>query len=217
VRKVQILGSDSGAKMSIIFEVELTVNESLSFDKYAEEKIYYFLYGRGIMSIYDEGDLGDTYVIRPDTAVWITTKLGHSVKNKGKVPLRFIVIDAFGKDGENPVRLGHKVTRVYDEHSNPSRKEGLHLEIRPNPIGQSNRFLGAEVNIIAPLKSSRPHVHDDTEENNYVIVGDGVFHVNEEKVHCSSGSTQSYPLGATRRLENLGTHPLNYINYVTYA
>jgi len=217
MRKVQILGPDSGAKMSAIFDIELEVGENLSFEKHTEEKIYYFLSGRGIMSIYEEGDLGDVYEIRPDTAVWVSPNLGHSVDNKGKSPLRFIVIDAFEKGGEKQVRIGHKVTRVFDEHSNPSRKEGLHLRIRPIQIGQSNRFLGAEVNIIAPLMSSRPHVHDDTEENNYVIVGDGVFHVNEEKVHCSPGSTHSYPLEATRRLENLGTHPLNYINYVTYA
>ena len=204
-------------RMSTIDEIELSPGENISFEEYNEEKIYYFLSGRGIMSVYDEGEFGDVYEIRQDTAVWITPRLGHSVDNTGHLPLRYLVINALEREGETPGRLSHKVTRVYDEHSNPSRMEGLHLNIRPIQIGISQRFLGAEVNSIAPHCTSRPHGHDDTEENNYVLVGEGVFHVNDECIPCSSGDARGYPPGVTRRLENKGIHPLNYINYVTYA
>ena len=216
MRVEQVLGPDS-LKMSTVDDVELSPGENIPFKEYDEEKIYYFLAGRGIMSVYAEGEFGDVYEIRQDTAVWITPSLGHSVENTGHLPLRFLVINALMREGEESGRAGHIVTRVYDAHSNPSRMEGLNLTIRPIQIGNSQRFLGAEVNTIAPHGTSRPHVHDNTEENNYVLVGEGIFHRDDEKIPCSSGDAFAYPPGATRRLENKGLHPLNYINYVTYA
>jgi len=217
LRTVEVLGpTNSLIKKSTIYEVELGIGESIPFDKHSDEKIYYFLSGRGLINIYNEGEFGDVYEIRPDTAVWITPNLGHSVENKGHLSLRFLVIDAIENDREQTGRLGHKVTRVFDEGSNPSRKEGLHLRIRPIQIGSSQRFIGVEVNTIAPGKTTRPHSHSNTEENNYVLVGDGIFHINDEEIVCGPGSAQSYPLDSVRRLENKGKHPLNYINYVTY-
>ncbi len=211
----QLLGES--VRMSTIDDTELSAGEGVPFKEYPEEKIYYFLSGRGLMSIYAEGRFGDVYEVRQDTAVWITPGLGHSVENTGHLPLRYLVINALEREGENPVRASHKVTRVYDELGNPSRMEGLHLRIRTIQIGGSQRFLGAEVNTIAPGGTSRPHVHDDTEENNYVLLGEGVFHVDDEDIPCSSGDARGYPPSINRRLENKGAHPLSYINYVTYA
>jgi len=217
LRTIEILGpTNSLIKKSKIFDVELNINESIPFNKHPEEKIYYFLSGRGLINVYDEGKFGDVYEIRPDTAVWISPNLGHSLENKGHLPLRFLVINAYENKGEQSGRIGHKVTRVYDEGSNQSRKEGLHLRIRPIQIGTSQRFIGVEMNTIAPGATTRPHSHSNTEENNYVIVGEGIFHINDEEISCGPGSAQSYPPGTIRRLENTGKHPLNYINYVTY-
>ena len=218
MKTVRILGPGvSSATNSAIEDIELDAWERIPFKMHSEEKIYYFLSGRGLMSVYDEGAFSDVYEVRQDTAIWVTPGLGHSVENKGHQPMRYIVINAFGNTEESTPNFGHKVTRVFDEHSNPARQEGLNLTIRPIQIGTSKRFLGAEVNIIVPRGTSRPHVHGDTEENNYVIVGEGVFHINGERIPCGSGSTQSYPPGTLRRLENTGSYPLNYINYVTYS
>jgi len=217
VKSVQVLGAGDSVKMSTIDEIKLSPGENIPFKEYPEEKIYYFLSGRGLMSVYAEGEFGDIYEIRQDTAVWITPGLGHSVENKGHLPLRFIVINALEREGEKSGRPGHKVTRVFDGQSNPSRMEGLHLMIRPIQIGNSQRFLGAEVNTIAAVGTSRPHIHDDTEENNYILVGEGVFHDDDEEIPCGSGDARGFPPGANRRLENKGAYPLSYINYVTYA
>jgi mannose-6-phosphate isomerase-like protein (cupin superfamily) len=218
MKTTRILGSGiTSATKSAIEDIELDAGERIPFKVYPEEKIYYFLSGRGLMNVYDEGAFSDVYEVRQDTAIWVTPGLGHSIENKGHHSMKYIVINALGKTGETAPNFSHKVTRVFDEHSNPARQEGLNLMIRPIQIGTSKRFLGAEVNIIAPRGTSRPHVHSETEENNYVIVGEGVFHINEEKIPCGSGSTQSYPPGTVRRLENTGSYPLNYINYLTYS
>ncbi|MBS7630239.1 cupin domain-containing protein [Candidatus Bathyarchaeota archaeon] len=206
----------SGSKRSSLDEVELEVDERLQFQEHPEERLYYFLSGRGIMSIYDPHPKGDVYEVRQDTAIWLTPKIKHHIFNIGHFPLRYIImmvaggvapegglswstITERGVTVEKPlIGAGQATIRVFDEHSNPSFEEGLHLRIRPIPLRRPQKFAGAEVLTIYPGRATRPHTHYDTEENFYLIAGRGNFIWNEKRIPCNAGSGISYPAGVIR-------------------
>ncbi len=91
---------------------------------------------------------GYVYEIRQDTAFWLTPMLKHQIFNTGNTPLRYVVLMTTGglaPEGglswsaitqrgvvvDKPeIGSGQATTRVFDEHSNPSLQEGLHLTIR---------------------------------------------------------------------------------------
>ena len=81
---------------SYIDEAELSVGECLPLGEHPEERLFYFLYGRGIMSIYEEFPEGDVYEARQDTAIWITPKIKHQIMNTGNYPLRYVVLMVTG-------------------------------------------------------------------------------------------------------------------------
>jgi mannose-6-phosphate isomerase-like protein (cupin superfamily) len=224
----------SNSKRSYLDEVEIDVDERLPIQEEPEERLYYFLSGRGIMSIYDPFPKGDVYEVRQDTAVWMTPKITHQILNISHIPLRYIIMMVTGgvapegglswsvisERGVNVNRpligSGQATIRVFDEHSNPSFEEGMHLRIRPIALRRPQKFSGAEVLTISPGHSTRPHFHYDTEENFYVIAGKGNFIWNEKKIPCSSGSGISYPIGVSRCVENSGDHPLTYLCYSAF-
>jgi mannose-6-phosphate isomerase-like protein (cupin superfamily) len=223
-----------GSKRSLIDEVELDVDESLPLQEYPEERLYYFLSGRGIMSVYDSFPEGDVYEVRQDTAVWMTPKIKHQLFNVSHFPLRYIilmvtggvapegalswsVITERGVTVEKPlIGAGQATIRVFDEHSNPSFEEGIHLRIRPIELRRPQKFAGAEVLTIYPRRSTRPHTHHDTEENFYVIAGKGNFIWDEKKIPCSAGSGISYPPDVIRCVENTGNYPLTYLCFSAF-
>ena len=224
----------SGSVRSHIDECILDVGEALPLTIEPEERLFYFLDGRGVMSIYEEFPAGDVYEVRQDTAVWITPKIKHEIINTGDSPLRYVVLMATGgvaPDGElswsaitqrgvvvekPQVGAGQATTRVFDEGLNPSKEEGLHLRIRDIMLRRPQKFSNAEVMTIQPGRSTRPHVHHDSEENYYILVGKGVFHWDDKEIPCEAGSCISYPVGITRRVENRGTYPLSYLCFSTF-
>ena len=72
---------NSGSKKTAIDEVELDVDESLPLQGHPEERLYYFLDGRGIMSIYEEFPKGDVYELRQDIAIYMTPGIKHEIMN----------------------------------------------------------------------------------------------------------------------------------------
>lgn len=224
----------SGSKRSIIDEGILAAGESLPLSEHPEERLYYFLSGRGLMSIYEEAPQGDVYEIRQDTAVWLTPKIKHQIINTAPYPLRFAVFMATGGmapegalswsavtqrgvEVKNPqIGAGQMTTYVFDEGSNPSKQEGLHLRIRDIELRRPQKFSNAEVLTIAPGRSTRPHTHHDSEENVYVLVGRGEFIWNRKTIPCEAGSCLSYPVGVVRCVKNTGDYPLSYICYSVF-
>ena len=225
----------SGSKCSIIDEAVLSAGCSVPLSEHPEERLYYFLSGRGLMSIYEEAPQGDVYEIRQDTAVWLTPKVKHQIINTAPYPLRFAVLMAEGGvapegalswsavtqrgvEVKNPqIGAGQMTTYVFDEGSNPSKAEGLHLRIRDILLRRPQKFSNAEVLTIAPGRSTRPHTHHDSEENVYVLVGNGEFIWNDKAIPCEAGSCLSYPVGVVRCVRNNGDYPLSYICYSVFT
>jgi len=225
----------SGSKRSIIDEAVLPAGGSLPLSEHPEERLYYFLSGRGLMSIYEEAPQGDVYEIRQDTAVWLTPKVKHQIINTAPYPLRFAVFMAEGGvapegalswsavtqrgvEVKNPqIGAGQMTTYVFDEGSNPSKQEGLHLRIRDIELRRPQKFSNAEVLTIAPGRSTRPHTHHDSEENVYILVGNGELIWNDKIIPCKAGSCLSYPVGVVRCVKNIGEYPLSYVCYSVFT
>jgi mannose-6-phosphate isomerase-like protein (cupin superfamily) len=221
----------SGSKRSYIEEATLEAGEKLLLTDRSEECLFYFLDGRGLMSVYDPVPDGDVYEVRQDTAVWITPRIKHEIWNVGNSPLRYAVFMATGgvaPEGgiswnavtqrgvvvEKPqVGSGQATTRVFDEHSNRPHEEGLHLRIREIQLRRPQKFSNAEVLTIQPGRATRPHTHSDSEENMYILVGEGVFHWDDRGIPCKAGDCVSYPVGVSRWVENTGIYPLIYLCY----
>ncbi len=220
---------ESGSKRTAIDEVELDVGGHLSLEGFPEERLYYFLDGRGIMSIYEEAPAGDVYELRQDLAVYLTPGVEHEILNLGPTPLRFVVflvtggvvpegelswsaVTQRGVTVENPMLgSGVAVTDVFDEGLNPSKAEGLHLRIHDIWLRRPQLFTNAEVITIAPGRSTRPHTHHDTGETCYILYGEGHFIWDEEEIPFEAGSTISYPVGVLRAVVNTSQFPMSYV------
>jgi mannose-6-phosphate isomerase-like protein (cupin superfamily) len=219
---------------SYILEVSVDVGEDLGVHSYPEERLYYFTDGRGIMSVYEEFPKGDVYEIRQDTAVWLTPKIEHHIFNTGNSPLRYVVLMVTGgiaPDGElswtaitkggaemekPQVGAGQATIRVMDEHSNPSHEEGLHLRIRGIKLRRPQKFSNAEILTMQPGGGTRPHTHHDTEENYYILVGEGVFKWDDRVIPCKTGDCLSFPVGVRRNVVNTGKYPLTYLCFSAF-
>lgn len=224
----------STSKRSYIDEVKLEIGENLPLEAHPEERIFYFLDGRGIMSIYEEFPKGDVYEIRQDTAIWITPKIKYQIMNTGDSHLRYLILMVTGgvaPEGglswsaitqrgvvvDKPmIGAGQATTRVFDEGSNPSKEEGLHLRIRDINLRRPQKCANAEVVTISPGRSTRLHTHHDSEENYYILTGNGVFIWNDKEIKCKAGSSINFPIGISRRVENRGNIPLTYLCFSAF-
>jgi mannose-6-phosphate isomerase-like protein (cupin superfamily) len=220
---------DSGSKKTAIDEVELEVGGRLSLQGYPEERLYYFLSGRGIMSIYEEAPEGDVYALSQDLTVFLTPGVEHEIINLGTTPLRYAVflvtggvvperelswsaVTQRGVTVENPMLgSGVAVTDVFDEGLNPSEAEGLHLRIHDIWLRRPQQFTNAEVVTIAPGRSTRPHTHHDTDETYYILYGEGKFIWGDEEIPFEAGSSISYPIGVRRAVVNTSKFPMSYV------
>ena len=220
---------NSGSKKTAIDEVELAVDGHLSLQGHPQERLYYVLGGRGIMSIYEEAPAGDIYELGQDIAVYLTPGVEHEIFNIGNTPLRYVVMLVTGgqvPDGdlswsavtqrgvtvENPqLGSGVAVTDVFDEGLNPSETEGQHLRIHDIWLRRPQMFTNAEVVTIAPGRSTRPHTHHDTDETYYILYGEGSFLWDDEEIACEAGSNISYPIGVRRAVTNTGQFPMSYL------
>ncbi len=219
----------SGSKRTAIEEVELPVGGHLTLAGFPEERLYYFLGGRGVMSIYESAPAGDVYELRQDLAVYLTPGVEHEILNLGPTPLCYVVFLVTGgiaPDGElswsavtqrgvtveNPMLgSGVAVTDVLDEGLNPSQAEGLHLRIHDIWLRRPQKFTNAEVITIAPGRSTRPHTHHDTGETCYILYGTGHFLWDEEEIPFEAGSSISYPIGVRRAVVNTSEFPMSYV------
>jgi mannose-6-phosphate isomerase-like protein (cupin superfamily) len=222
--------ADSGGERTAIDVGELAAGGHLKLQGHPQERLYYFLDGRGIMSIYEEAPVGDVYELTQDTAIYMTPGIKHELINVGNTPLRFVVFlvrGGVGTDGEGglswgavsqrgvtvdtpDVGAGVAVTRVFDEGSNPAEPEGLHLLIRDIWLRRPQKFSNAEVVSIAPGRSTRLHDHTDSSETVYVLYGEGNFVWDDRKIPFKAGDSISYPIGVMRRVENTGRFPMSY-------
>ena len=220
---------ESGSKRTAIEEVVLDVGGHLALEGFPEERLYYFLDGRGIMSIYEEAPAGDVYELRQDLAIYMTPGIEHEIMNLGPTPLRYVVflvtgglvpegdlswsaITQRGATVENPMLgSGVAVTDVFDEGLNPSHAEGLHLRIHDIWLRRPQKVTNAEVLTIAPGRSTRPHTHHDTGETCYILYGEGHFIWDDEQIPFQAGSTISYPIGVLRAVVNTSQFPVSYV------
>jgi mannose-6-phosphate isomerase-like protein (cupin superfamily) len=220
---------ESGSKRTAIEEVEIDVGGRIALQGYAEERLYYFLGGRGIMSIYEEAPVGDVYELSQDLSVYLTPGVEHEIINLGNTPLRFalfLVTGGIAPEGdlswsavtqrgvtvENPaLGSGVAVTDVFDEGKNPSEAEGLHLWIHDIWLRRPQMFTNAEVVTVAPGRSTRPHVHHDTDETYYILYGEGHFIWDDRQIPFEAGSAVSYPIGVRRAVVNTSEFPMSYV------
>jgi len=192
-------------------------------------RLDYVLDGRGIMSIYEESPKGDVYELRQDVSVYMTPGIKHEIINIGHTPLRYVIFLVRGgiaPEGElswsavtqrgvtvdKPmIGAGVAVTKVFDEGSNPSKEEGLHLRIRDIWLRRPQKFSNAEVLTVVPGRSTRLHTHHDSGETCYILYGEGHFVWNDKSIPFKAGSCISYPIGVLRKVENTGKFPMSYI------
>jgi len=220
---------ESGCRRTAVNQVTLPPGGHLPLADHPEERLYYMLDGRGIFSIYDAAPDGDVYEMRQDTSVYLTPRIKHEILNIGDAPLRyieFLVTGGIAPDGgvtwtavtqrgatiDRPaIGSGVAVTRVFDEGSNRSHEEGLHLRIRNIWLRRPQKLVNAEVLTIAPGRATQRHTHYDTSETSYVLYGEGHFVWNDHRIPCSAGSVISYPIGVQRQVVNTGRFPLTYV------
>jgi mannose-6-phosphate isomerase-like protein (cupin superfamily) len=228
-RNQLLLFEDSGCQKTAVNQVTLPAKTRLPLTGYPEERLYYFLDGRGIFSIYEQAPQGDVYEMRQDTAVYLTPAIQHEIINVGDTPLRyieFLVSGGLAPEGglswsaitqrgvtiDKPaVGSGVAVTKVFDGGSNPAKVEGLHLEVRDIWLRRPQKLVNAEVLTIAPGRATRLHTHFDTSETSYVLYGEGHFVWDEKQIPCQAGSVISYPFGVQRQVVNTGQFPLSYV------
>ena len=222
------------SERSIIEEIILDVGESLTLDQKPEECLFYTLDGRGLMSIYEEHPAGDVYETRQDIAIYITPMIKHQILNTGDSQLRYLLMKVIGgvaPEGDlswsaitqrgvvvdKPiVGSGQATTKVFDELSNPSKNEGLHLRIRDIMLRRPQKFSNAEVVTIQPSRGTRLHTHHDSEENYYLLTGEGIFIWDNKEIPCSAGSSICFPVGVKRKVENKGDYPMSYICFSAF-
>ncbi len=219
----------SGCGRTAVNQITLPPKAHLPLAGYPEERLYYFLDGRGIFSIYEEAPQGDVYEVRQDISVYLTPGIQHEIINMGDAPLRyveFLVKGGVAPDGglswsavtqrgvtvDKPaVGSGVAVTKVFDEGSNPSKEEGLHLRVRDIWLRRPQKLLNAELLTIAPGRTTRLHTHFDSSETSYVLYGEGSFIWDDKEIPCSAGSVISYPIGVQRKVVNNGRFPMSYV------
>ena len=223
----------SGGKHTQVDEIVLQPGDKLALQGYPEERLYYLVDGRGILSVYDEIGKGDTYVIRPDISLYLTPGLKHEILNTGDSPLRLVAFRVTGgivpedtPDGvaswptvakpgvtvDKPaVGTGFWITHVFDERSNASVTEGQNLQVRAMRLRRAQKFATAEILILGPHAETRPHIHNDADETFYVLMGQGNFVYDGKRTPFKAGSTISFPVNGVRNIENTGEVPLVYI------
>ncbi|MEM7333967.1 MAG: cupin domain-containing protein [Chloroflexota bacterium] len=219
----------SGCGNTAVNLINLPPNDSLPLAGHPEERLYYFLDGRGIFSIYDPAPEGDVYEVRQDIAIYLTPGIKHEIINTGDSSLRYIeflvkggimpesdtawtAVTQRGVTVDKPaVGSGVAVTKVFDELSNPSKQEGQHLTIRDVWLRRPQMVLNAEVLTIAPGRTTRLHTHYDSSETSFVFNGEGHFVWDEQEIPCSAGSVISYPIGVQRKVVNTGRFPMTYV------
>jgi mannose-6-phosphate isomerase-like protein (cupin superfamily) len=220
---------ESGSKRTAVDEFVVPPNVRLPLQGHPQERLYYFLDGRGIMSIYEEAPAGDVYEVRQDIAIYMTPGIKHEIVNTGNSPLRCVVflvkggvlpegelswsaITQRGVQVDKPAAgSGVAVTEVFDEGSNPSQPEGLHLLIHDIWLRRPQIFSNAEVITIAPGRSTRLHTHHDSGETCYILYGEGKFVWDEKEIPYKAGSCISYPIGVSRKVMNTGQFPVSYV------
>ncbi len=219
----------SGSKRTAVAVTTLHPGEKTPHAEHDEERLYYFLDGRGVISIYEEFPEGDVYEIRQDISVFMTPGITHEIFNIGDSDLRYVefivkggvkpagdlswsAVSQRGVTVDKPaVGAGVAVTDVFDEASNRSQREGQHLVIRDVNLRRPQKFANAEVLTVAPGRATRMHTHFDTGETSYVISGEGEFVWDDERILCKPGSVVSYPIGVQRQVVNTGRFPLTYV------
>lgn len=220
---------ESGCQRTAVNQVILPPGGRLPLTDHPEERLYYFLDGRGIFSIYNPAPDGDVYEIRQDMSVFLTPRIKHEIINVGDSSLRYIeflvtggiapdtgvtwtAVTQRGATIDKPaIGSGVAVTRVFDEGSNRSHEEGLHLRIRNVWLRRPQKLVNAEVLTIAPGRATQLHTHFDTSETSYILCGEGHFVWDDKTIPCSAGSVISYPIGVQRQVVNTGRFPMTYV------
>ena len=151
-------------------ELRLSPGEDLPLAGYPEERLYYVKSGFGSMTVYDDLQKGDIYIIRPNVTLFYTPGLRHYMKNTGDHDMRLILFRITGglmpagtvegiqkwtgaKEGD--VGCGFWYTDIFNARENETVREGLGLEIWGVIPRRPQKFDFGEV-----LKLSRITVPD---------------------------------------------------------
>jgi mannose-6-phosphate isomerase-like protein (cupin superfamily) len=205
----------------------VAAGEVLPCRSYPEERLYYVEGGHGALSVYDKMTKGDTYILRPDIALYFTPGLPHEIVNTGRTPMQIIVFRVSGSlvpsgvpDGvlkwtgiglsEAPGN-GFWYTDIFNLQDNETAREGLHLQVWGIGLRRAQKITGAEVLALAPHSSTRRHVHSDTTETFYLISGEGHYVLEDARVPCKAADVCSVPPNIAHHTENTGDTPMLYV------
>lgn len=216
------------SRYTTLDEVELAVGERMQLQRFAEERLYIFTDGRGMMDIYP----GDQYEIRQTTALWTTPMLATAIWNTGSRPLHFAIFrvsgvpipefqpapgapdglltwTTVGHDGAAVPGSGQNTVYVYEGHRHD---EGLHLQIRLIGLRRSQRTHDpAEMLTLLPGGATQLHTHPDIEESIYVLAGTGSAQWDEQEIPIGPGDALCYPPNVVRKITNTGDATLVYV------
>ncbi|MGR4890740.1 cupin domain-containing protein [Sphingopyxis sp. LARHCG72] len=238
VHKTLLPFEESMGKDTSVEEITIGVGQRMDLGGFPEERLYYVLDGRGILSVYDKFPDGDTYNIRPDISLYFTPGLKHELFNTGTSPLRLVVFRVKGgivppnvPDGavywptvskpgvtvDKPaVGTGFWITYAFDEHSNTSVTEGQRLQVRRLGLRRAQKFAGAELLVLGENGKTRPSVGGDTNSTGYIISGEGNWVRDGKRYPFKAGAVRVGQPGALQFTENTAGYPITYIAISTF-
>ena len=211
--------------------IALTPGALLPCQGYPEERLYYVQSGHGAVSVYGEIDKGDTYVLRPDVTVYFTPGLIHQIVNLSDITMNLVVFRVTGgliperaEEGvqrwtsigrSNDVGTGFWYTDIFNLRENETVREGQYLQIWGVGMRRPQKIYGGEVLSLWAGRSTRQHAHTEANETFYILMGQGEFVVDGERVPFKAGTAYSVPMGVAHHLVNTGNAPVLYICITT--
>jgi len=190
----------------------LTIDPKMETDpvEVNEERIYFFLDGRGTASLRWLKALW-RHPVRADTVLWIPS-LRHQIKNCGDATLRCLVVACKTKDNVDD-RYVFPVIR--DARMLPSMAYVGGSEVfifTPGSLGSGSKFNYCGTATTYGGSSTDPHVPtDQCEETIYVTRGEGIITVGDETRSVEPGSLAYVPRGTLHCEQNVGQELLEYV------
>lgn len=216
-----------------IEELVILPGEKLALAGYPEERLYFVKEGHGALSVYGEIGKGDMYILRPDIALYFTPGLLHEMTNTGDGSIHLILfrvtgglVPAGAMEGvqkwtsigqSDNVGCGFWYTDIFNLQENETAREGLYLQLWGIGTRRAQKLEFAELLTEAPNGAIRLHAHGNTNEHYYIIQGQGIIYIGDQRIPVNAGSVATVPVNEVHYLENTGTTPLMWIDINTKA
>jgi len=165
------------------------------------EELLFVVAGRGVLELE-----GSSHPLEPDTGGYVPAGRSYVIENAG--PEELLVISVTAPASAAGERDGRRATVRYADQ--PTERAGADREFRylvNQDAGcyEATQFVGVIPPSRAPLHS---HTYDEVV---YVIEGEGVLHVGDDRVPIGAGSCIHLPPHVVHCLENTGTEAMRVL------